>query len=281
MNADDARAEPAMRSAACERRLRLRRQEARIRGRLAADAALLARHHSSAPCGQQLFPVDKQVMAELVALREEVGELRELVKVLLSKGEDVQSVEGVVVARVLGQQQPLGGSGSEEPGFPRRSFEWAFKRPAPQSLLAPAGAGEDDQSLGRLVEEPVQGALQDTVAREHVEAEPARPEACVEELCSDGAKGGELQRRRKSPVRRLGECTSAELEGFDSSIISEVNDSDEETDYARYALLLHSLYELRNPSKLHDLPALMRKHADKPGGLKRLYAKVQRKYGYG
>ena len=85
-----------------------------------------------------------------------------------------------------------------------------------------------------------------------------------------------------SPVRRLGEYTSGEVEGFDSSIISEVNDSAEETDdYAHYALLLHSFYELRNPSKLHDLPALMCKHADKPGGLKRLYAKVQRKYGYG
>ena len=281
MNADDARAEPAMRSAACERRLRLRRQEARIRGRLAADAALLARHHSSAPCGQQLFPVDKQVMAELVALRVEVGELRELVKALLSKGEDVQHDQGEVVARVLGQQQPLGGSGSEEPGFPRRSFEWAFKRPAPQSLLAPAGAGEDDQSLGRLVEEPVQGALQDTVAREHVEAEPARPEACVVEPSSDDAKGGELQRRQKSPLRRLGEYTSVELEGFDSSIFSEVNDSAEETDNERYAMIIHSFYENRNPSKLHELPALLSKHADKPGGLKRLYAKVQRKYGYG
>ena len=85
MNAECADAAPAGRSPAAERRLRQRRREARIRSRLAADAALLAGHHASAPCGQAALHADS-LRGQLVALRAEVLELRELV-LALRKGD--------------------------------------------------------------------------------------------------------------------------------------------------------------------------------------------------
>ena len=67
-----------VRSRACERRLRKKRHEARLRLQLAADAALLAGHHASAPPS-----VPGTVSpAELAALRAEVASLRALVEAL-------------------------------------------------------------------------------------------------------------------------------------------------------------------------------------------------------
>ena len=104
MNADCADAAPAGRSPAAERRLRQRRSEARIRSRLAADAALLAGHHASAPCGQT--PASAALHADslrgqLVALRAEVLELRELV-LALRKGDGMVHEEQEQKAVVKG-----------------------------------------------------------------------------------------------------------------------------------------------------------------------------------
>ena len=67
-----------VRSRACERRLRKKRHEARLRLQLAADAALLAGHHASAPPS-----VPGTVSpAELAALRAEVASLRAMVEAL-------------------------------------------------------------------------------------------------------------------------------------------------------------------------------------------------------
>ena len=63
------------RSPACERRLRQRRQEARLRLRLAADAALVAGHHASAVPSS----VAHVSVADFAALRLEVEALRALV----------------------------------------------------------------------------------------------------------------------------------------------------------------------------------------------------------
>ena len=79
-----------------ERRLRQRRQDARVRLRLAADAALLANHHAS-EVPRELVMVSS---AEVVALRREVAELRELVaglrkdSGLSSKGKDMGEDKG-------------------------------------------------------------------------------------------------------------------------------------------------------------------------------------------
>ena len=69
------------RSHALERRLRRRRQEARLRLRLVADCAVLQSHHASAV---PLMPPQGSLRSELgllhalvVALREEVAALRE------------------------------------------------------------------------------------------------------------------------------------------------------------------------------------------------------------
>ena len=90
------------RSAAAERRLRQRRQEARIRSRLVADAALLARHHASHPCGLQPAPATAgvhELRAELEALRSEVAELRAVVG-RLRKDDDVACEEEQQAAAV-------------------------------------------------------------------------------------------------------------------------------------------------------------------------------------
>ena len=75
-NVDQELGQAAARSPALERRLRKRRQEARLRMRLAADAALLAQHHASdapsaLPSGYMLVS-----QAELAALREDIATLR-------------------------------------------------------------------------------------------------------------------------------------------------------------------------------------------------------------
>ena len=81
-NADVEVGQAAARSPAAERRLRKRRQEARIRMRLAADAALLASHHASqAPAVvPREFVLVSQV--EIAALRDEVKALRAQVMAL-------------------------------------------------------------------------------------------------------------------------------------------------------------------------------------------------------
>ena len=83
-NADVEVPHAAARSPAQERRLRKRRQEARIRMRLAADAALLAGHHASPQPVMlpQGFVYVSQ--AEFAVLREEVATLRALVGALQS-----------------------------------------------------------------------------------------------------------------------------------------------------------------------------------------------------
>ena len=75
VNVSSERGEPPGRSPALERRLRKRRQEARLRMRLAADAALLAEHHASAPPG----PGAPGLQAKVESLVVEVAALRQLV----------------------------------------------------------------------------------------------------------------------------------------------------------------------------------------------------------
>ena len=85
VNAEMAQEGHAGRSPAQERRLRKRRQEARVRFRLAADAALLSCHHASTPpCGLAAQPATHVSLAVVVALREEIAELRALVLELQS-----------------------------------------------------------------------------------------------------------------------------------------------------------------------------------------------------
>ena len=64
--------------------MRKRRQEARIRVRLAADAVALAGHHASAPPG----PLAPVTQAELAALRREFVALRALVLAEPARGGD-------------------------------------------------------------------------------------------------------------------------------------------------------------------------------------------------
>ena len=84
---DSERGQAATRSPASERRLRKRRQEARIRIRLAADAALLAGHHASAvpSAPAPTAPPDGFVwvaQAELAAMRNDIAELKAQVHAL-------------------------------------------------------------------------------------------------------------------------------------------------------------------------------------------------------
>ena len=68
------------RSPALERRLRKRRQEARLRMRLAADAALLAGHHASATPGTLLSELVLVPRSDLAALREDIAVLQAQVR---------------------------------------------------------------------------------------------------------------------------------------------------------------------------------------------------------
>ena len=77
----------AVRTAAMSRRLRARRQEARLRVRLLADAAILGEHHSSAvPRVVGLPRSDLRpdgLASQVVLLRQELRELRAMVSALL------------------------------------------------------------------------------------------------------------------------------------------------------------------------------------------------------
>ena len=91
-----ASAEPAQtapRSCAQERRLRRRRQEARIRLRLVADAAILAGHHASSPPRCQPPQPVSVTQGELADLREEVRTLRAQLAALQAR---VDSPPGVL-----------------------------------------------------------------------------------------------------------------------------------------------------------------------------------------
>lgn len=99
-----------VRSSACERRLRKRRQEARTRVQLAADAALLAGHHASALPGC-MRPQHLAVQTEVEALRAEVNALRALVELFeqrldASKPQEEEHPKGVVSAPVVEGRVP-------------------------------------------------------------------------------------------------------------------------------------------------------------------------------
>ena len=89
--------EPACRSPALERRLRRRRQEARIRARLAADAGLLSAHHASAPPGASAPDLQAQVhslVSEVATLRLLVRTLATSVETLSARAEPPSGVRG-------------------------------------------------------------------------------------------------------------------------------------------------------------------------------------------
>ena len=89
--------EPACRSPAIERRLRGRRQEARIRARLAADAGLLSAHHASAPPGASAPDLQAQVhslVSEVATLRLLVRTLATSVETLSARAEPPSGVRG-------------------------------------------------------------------------------------------------------------------------------------------------------------------------------------------
>ena len=128
------------RSPAMERRLRRRRQEARLRLRLLEDATLLASHHASAlPSALGASPD-----AEIRALRSELAALRALVDKLL---------------QATGQPDvaPLGGAlrGPQPPGRPDRS--WISSDPSRGPSEAHAAAQEPpllDEVPGPLLRDP-------------------------------------------------------------------------------------------------------------------------------
>ena len=90
VNAGSGPGEPACRSPALERRLRRRRQEARIRARLATDAVLLTAHHASAPPGASA----PDLQAQVHSLASEVARLRHIVELLMVLAEPPSCVRG-------------------------------------------------------------------------------------------------------------------------------------------------------------------------------------------
>ena len=77
-------AAPVVRSAALERRLRRRRQEARIRARLASDGAILLAHHACTPPSAPLAQPRAlaQLREQLEALQVRFNELLAFVEAL-------------------------------------------------------------------------------------------------------------------------------------------------------------------------------------------------------
>ena len=77
-------ATPVVRSAALERRLRRRRQEARIRARLASDGAILLAHHACTPPSAPLAQPRAlaQLREQLEALQVRFNELLAFVEAL-------------------------------------------------------------------------------------------------------------------------------------------------------------------------------------------------------
>ena len=67
---------PLRRSAALERRLRRRRQEARLRLRLAADAVVRCKHHASDVPRYVLSDDSSELAAEVRKLRRDLEQLR-------------------------------------------------------------------------------------------------------------------------------------------------------------------------------------------------------------
>ena len=158
-----------VRSRACERRLRKRRQEARLRLQLAADAALLAGHHASAP--PSVLGVSSK--AELEALRAEVAALRALVDKLVATASrslnepelkeelaqtlvepSVEPSENVII------ELPMGEEGSEdvnvdEDASLRRELHDAVTRSADLTVMLeePCHSEGDRKILGQFLVE--------------------------------------------------------------------------------------------------------------------------------
>ena len=91
-NAPSGSEEAPLRSRALERRLRRRRQEARLRLRLVADSTLLARHHASRAPAVSAAPAAPPLDAH--DWRQEAAELRALLRVMREQLDSVLSLRG-------------------------------------------------------------------------------------------------------------------------------------------------------------------------------------------
>ena len=134
-----ANADEVPRSVAKDRRLRQRRQEARLRLRLAADAVLLAGHHASSP--------PQQASPELAALRAEVAALRALVHKLVASAAPAEKAREQDKCKQVPQQAEADkvelpqGDVAEESAAPSPTREsdkgTRFVPPQPPRMLGP------------------------------------------------------------------------------------------------------------------------------------------------